>query len=53
MNSAHSGKHLSSFGAETELTQSLERVGELQFLTAAIAVTPRRAELALKGEERL
>lgn len=51
MNSTHSGKHLSSFGAETVVNVVPGEYGRAPVPYLCSAVTSQRTELAVKGEE--
>lgn len=51
MNSVHSGKHLSSFGAETAVNAVPGACGRAPVPYCRYAVTSRRTELAVEGEE--
>lgn len=50
MNSAHSGKHPSSFGAETAVNAVPGACGRAPVPHGRHAVASQRAELAVKGE---
>lgn len=51
MNSMHSGKHLSSFGAETVVNAVPGACGRAPVSYCHYIVASQRTELAVKGEE--